>query len=440
MKRIIVLAVVVVVAFAAWLYSRTRPIAVDLATVSRGPIRAFVEEEGKTRIRHRYVVAAPIAGRLLRIEWKEGDHLKKGTIAARIDPLHLQAAVKEAEAQLESLRQKLAGVDRQKPKPEELQRAAVETEHARAAEGVAAFGLAEAKAARAKAEKDLVRSRAELEAKTGSPAEFDAAEAAELEAKARENAAEVRVRLAGLESRAARLAEAIVKAQQHDYDWEEAAYRADIDALQAKLVSLEDDLFRADILVPINGQVLQVFEESERYVAAGTPLMEMGDLRVLEVEADLLSEDVAHMREGMAAELFGRALGDDVVKGEIERIYPTAFTKISSLGVEQQRVNVIFTFRVRGLNLGDRYRVEVRVILDEKKDVVLAPEGALFRHEGDWHVFKVEDGHARLTAVRTGVRNGLRREIVAGLAEGDVVILHPDASLADGKPVEPLGE
>jgi HlyD family secretion protein len=440
MKRIIIVAVVAVVAVAAWLYSRTRPIPVDLAFVTRGPIRAFVEEEGKTRIRHRYVVAAPIAGRLLRIEWKEGDRLEKGTIAARIDPLHLQAAVKEAEAQLESLRKKLAGVDRRKPKPEELQRAAVEAEHAREAKGVAEFELLEAKAARAKAEKDFVRSRAELEARTGSPADFDAAEAAELQAKARENAAEVRVKLSALEIRAAELAEAIVKAQTRDYDWEEAAYRADIDALQAKLVSLKDDLFRADILVPINGQVLQIFQESERYVAAGTPLMEMGDVRVLEVEADLLSEDVAHMREGMAAELFGRALGDDVVKGEIARIYPTAFTKISSLGVEQQRVNVIFTFRMRDRNLGDRYRVEVRVILDEKQDVVLAPEGALFRHEGDWHVFKVEDGRARITPVRTGVRNGLHREILDGLAKGDQVILHPDASLADGKRVEPLGD
>jgi len=150
------------------------------------------------------------------------------------------------------------------------------------------------------------------------------------------------------------------------------------------------------------------------------------------VEADFLSEDVAHMKPGMAAEIFGRALADKTVAATIQRIHPSAFEKISSLGVEQQRVTVVFAIARGELPLGDQYRVEVRVILDAKADVLLAPEGALFRMAGRWHVFIVEDGRAALREIETGLRDGRNREVVAGLSAGDRVVVHPDSALTDG--------
>ena len=168
----------------------------------------------------------------------------------------------------------------------------------------------------------------------------------------------------------------------------------------------------------------------------GTRILEIGLLSRLEVEAEFLSEDAAHMKVGMPAEIFGRALGDRALPARVKRIYPSAFKKISSLGVEQQRVKVIVDFE--GATLGDRYRVEVRVILERREDAVLVPEGALFRHEGRWHVFKIVDGVPRLTRVDTGLRDGRRREVLSGLVTGDQVILHPDSTLEDGAPIEPL--
>ena len=170
----------------------------------------------------------------------------------------------------------------------------------------------------------------------------------------------------------------------------------------------------------------------------GTPIIEVGDLERLEVEADFLSEDVAHMTVGMKAEIFGRALGDRVVPAKLTHIYPSAFKKISSLGVEQQRVRVVVRPNPGGLDLGDRFRVEIRVILEERADALLLPEGALFRSGGQWQVFRVEGGRARKTAVTTGLRDGRMREVLEGLSAGDAVILHPDPELDDGTRVEAL--
>ncbi|MHC4165155.1 MAG: efflux RND transporter periplasmic adaptor subunit, partial [Planctomycetota bacterium] len=133
-------------------------------------------------------------------------------------------------------------------------------------------------------------------------------------------------------------------------------------------------------------------------------------------------------------------LGDRVIAGKIQRIYPSAFKKISSLGVEQQRVIVVVAFEKGAVPLGDRFRIEVRVILDQRADAVLVPEGALFRHRRRWHVFRIEENTARLAPVETGLRDGRVREVLDGLAPGASVILHPDDSIQDGTRVEPLQE
>jgi HlyD family secretion protein len=288
-----------------------------------------------------------------------------------------------------------------------------------------------------KAQKDLQRTQAALETGTGSSEDVDAAIAEEARAREEVRAGEVRVQIRELEIRATKLDTEILEARLKDYEWEKEDYAAQIAALDATLAALEDDLSRTRITSPATGTVLQVLLESEQFAAAGTALLEIGDLARLEVEADFLSEDAAHMREGMPAEIFGRALGDRVIEGTIRRIHPSAFLKISSLGVEQQRVTVVVGFKPGEVPLGDRFRVEVRVILDERADVVLVPEGALFRAGGAWHAFAVEGGRARRRKVETGLFDGRRREVLSGLREGETVVLHPD-SIDEGTRVEPL--
>jgi HlyD family secretion protein len=319
-----------------------------------------------------------------------------------------------------------------------VQRAEALEKVAEGALRVAQQELDEAEALLVKARQDVDRARTLARRKSGTEEELEAAEAAQAQMLARRNARDMNLRIRTLQITAAKLNTAILNSRSQDFEWERADYEQQIAAIEARLTSLRADLKRTQVRAPAAGKVLNLFEESQRVVAAGTPLLELGDLGRLEVEADFLSEDAAHMREKMEVEIFGRALGTRRVRGIVERIYPSAFRKISSLGVEQQRVRVIVSFDAAGTGLGDRFRVEVRVILDRRDDALLVPEGALFPKGGAWHVFRIEGGRAKLTRVRTGLRDGRVRELLEGLAENDRVVLHPGAELKDGATVEDL--
>ncbi|MHC4931462.1 MAG: efflux RND transporter periplasmic adaptor subunit [Planctomycetota bacterium] len=438
LKRIVIALVLVAVAAGMWWMAQGKPVAVDVGEVTRGTVRSFVEEEGMTRVVDRFIVAAPVAGRLLRLDLEEGDAVKRGDPVAEIDPLQLKSRVQETEAQVRSMKSRIDGVERKKPKPEELERASVLEAQAKRQLDVATREIEEAAAEREKSEKIAARVRTLLKRNSATQSELDAASAAETQARAREKAAELRLEIRGMQVKAAELNTAVLRSRLQDFEWEEADYREQITGLEARLKALRDDLERTRILVPTDGIVLNIYQESERVVAAGTPILDIGDLGNLEVEADFLSEDVAHMKIGMPAEIFGRAMGDAVLAAEIKRIYPSAFEKISSLGVEQQRVKVVVEFDETEATLGDRFRVEVRVVFDQRDNALLVPEGALFRHGGGWHVFKLGGNSAHLVPLKTGLRDGRVREVLEGLEEGDRVVLHPDAALEDGVEVEPL--
>jgi len=437
-KRIVTLVLVLGAAGVVWMLARPRPIAVDVATITRGRVRAFVEEEGKSRVADRFVVATQVAGRLRRVRLDAGDKVETGALVCEIDPLPLRSRIEEAQARIRALERRIEGVGRKLPKEAELERAEVMEESAKSELDVAQDELEATKALHTRALREAERVRTLVSKRSLTRSALDAVEAEEQSLRARVEAARQRVRFRNLLIRAAALRHEVLEAQLKDYEWEEDDYREQITGLRAGLNALDDDLLHTRVLAPIAGTVLRRFEESERVVPAGTPVLEIGDLDGLEVEADFLSEDVAHMSVGMPAEVFGRALGSLVVPAKITRIYPAAFKKISSLGVEQQRVTILVGFDGAPTGLGDRYRVEVRVILEEKDDVVLVPEGALFRHRGAWHAFVLRDGAGHLTKVETGLRDGRVREVVSGLSVGDAVVLHPDPALEDGARLETL--
>lgn len=436
-KRIVWIVIGIAVLGGLFVAFQPQPVAVDMGTVQRGDVRSFVEEEGKTRVVQRYVVAAPVAGRLLRLKFDEGDTVKKGQVVAEVDPLPLRNEVLSAEAQVRELQRRIEGVDRKKPKQVELDRAATLETVAERSAAVARDQLDEAEAQLRRAELEKERVVRLMRAKAVTSAEMDEAETAESAARARRDARKQQVEVATLRLAAARLNTKLVETRLHDYDWEKKAYEQQIAAVRSRLEVLRDNLARARIEAPADGVVLNIFQESQRVVQAGEPLFDVGRLDRMEIEVEYLSEDAAHMKVGMPAEIFGRALGDRVVPTKIKRIYPSAFLKISSLGVEQQRVIVVVDAPA-SLGLGDRFRVQVRTILDARRDALLVPEGALFRYQGGWHAFKVTGGRATRVAVDTGLRDGRAREVLGGLAEGDTVILHPDDSISDGTEVSAL--
>lgn len=366
-----------------------QPIAVETAAIDRGPLTASVLEEGQTRIRHRYVVAAPVAGFMQRIPLRAGAGVTAGeTVVATIAPAQsnlldprartaAEAALARAQAALQ--------LSKEERERSEALRAQAEREFAR-----------------------LDRLRA-----SGAVSEQQWEEAQSLqEVRERErSAAAFRVAVAEFE----------------------------VEQAQAALLNSTGEGADAPLRIasPVSGFVLQVFEESARQVAAGQPLLEVGDPRDLEAEIELLSTDAVGVRPGapVSIEHWG---GAEPLHGSVVMVEPAGFTKISALGVEEQRVRVRVEFESipAALALGDRYRVEARIVTWHSDDVVRIPTGALFRRGNDWMTFIVEGGRAQLRAIDVGHTDGRLAEVISGITVGEEVVVHPPESLADGLRVE----
>jgi HlyD family secretion protein len=383
-KRLIaaVLVVAAIVAAALWPQSME----VTVARAARGPMQVTVDEDGETRVRDRFTISAPVSGRVQRIEIEPGDPVVRGTtVLARITPAaaplldprtsgELKAAVDAATATVGQARA-------------ERQRAATTLERARS----------------------LLRRQQEL-LKAGAVAS-DTLEDAETAVATGEEAL-----------RAAEFTE-----QRAEYEVQVARARLAAPAASGRVV---------EIVSPVNGVVLKRYRESESVVPVGDPLLEIGEPGRMEIVADLLSTDAVRVMPG-AAVLIEQWGGGHTLHGRVRRVEPSGFMKVSALGVEEQRVNVIvdFTDPSEAARLGDGYRVEVRVVLWQEKDVVKVPVGSLFRQGEDWAVFIVDEGRVRRQVVQLGQRNDNEGQITSGLDAGTVVVLHPPDTLTDGMAV-----
>jgi len=376
------------------------PVEVDFANVERGSIRVTVDQDGKTRIRERYVVSTPLAGRLGRIELEPGDEVEAGkSLLATVEPRDPELLDARAIAQAEA-RVKAADAALRKFEPT----------------------LEEARAAQEFAEAELRRVR---DARRKSPQAISASEV--------ENCLmNYRVRTALL--RSSRHGEEIARFELAQAKAALLRSRPPDKATAAEDVATENGGWNFLIRSPIDGRVLRVFQESSAVVAGGTALLELGDPTDLEVEIDVLSRDAIKIRTG-AIVLLENWGGEKTLQGRVRLVEPSAFTKISTLGVEEQRVNVIVDLvdsPQDRLALGDGFRVEARIIVDEARDVLKVPTSGLFRLGEDWAVFRVELGVARMTRVELGMHNGLEAEILAGLSQEDRIVVHPGDEVIDG--------
>lgn len=393
-QTLLFLVAAALVSLLAWAAFRPSPLAVDVTAVERGDLEITVDEEGETRVRDRYVLAAPTTGRVLRILLEEGDEVAAGGLVARIEAVPLDPRDRAAaEARLESAEARLSA--------------------ARAREGLA-------EATREQAVRSERRSARLRDAGTVSEESFEQAQLSRVQAE-----------------RDVEAAREAAHAAEHEMD---AARAALIDAwgsnpLTEESRSLCEDTPCVEVRSPVAGRVLRVREESERIVAAGTPLVEIGDPSDLEVVVDVLSTDAVRIHPGAPVEIVEWG-GDAPLVGKVRRVEPSAFTKVSALGVEEQRVNVIADLTGPALGLGDGFRVEARIQVWQGSDLLLVPASALFRTGAAWSVFVVEDGVARRREIEVGERGTAAAEVRRNLDEGDLVILHPSDRLSEGAPVE----
>jgi len=356
-----------------------QPVPVETATASVGVLRATVDEEGKTRIKQRYLVSAPVTGQLRRIPWKAGAEVRAGeTVIAVIDPLTPSLLDARSRALAEARRVT----------------AVAQLERARAAHLFAAS--------------ELKRSEKLSAEKTVSVQELEGAQ------------------------------------------WRETAAARELAAAESTLRQAEVELEEfsvagngstaTEVKGPTSGRVLRVLEESSRVVSAGTPLVEIGDPADLEVVIDVLSRDGAAIMPGtqVALEQWG---GRAALQAKVRLVEPAAFTKVSALGVEEQRVNVIADFVTppeQRLNLGDSFRVEASIVVWETGDALKVPAGALFRKGGQWAAFIVSGNRARLQPVKVGRASATETQVLEGLKTGDTVVLYPGDRVRDGARVKPV--
>lgn len=389
--------VVLLVAGLAWALA-PKPVPVDLAAAAVAPLTQTVEADGETRVRDIFVVSAPVGGTMERLGVQVGDVVADGEPVAVIRPaapgfLDSRAATAA-----------LAGV--------------------RAAEAAVAVARAEL----ARTQSDLAFARGELDrnrrlARDGTvsrrslekaEAEFAAAEAALAAARDGLGAREAQLEAA----RAQLIQPGIVQS--------------------AEAAAAASETCCVHVAAPAGGRVLAVLQESEAVVRAGQPLLEVGDPRDLEVQVDLLSSDAVRVRPGMAATLLD--WGGEPLAGVVRRIEPTGFTKVSALGIEEQRVNVVID-PAEGVRwpetLGHAFRVLARIDVWHSEGTLTVPMGAVFRDGDRWAVFRVADGRARLHPVALGRSDGLTAQVTDGLAEGDVLVLHPSDRVRDGTAVAP---
>jgi HlyD family secretion protein len=392
------LALVILVA--AW-FAWPKPVAVDIALISKGPMEVTIDEEAKTRVRHVYTVSAPVAGKVLRISHPLGEQGPS---------IHVGDQVKAAETVVANM---------QPTAPSFLDVRSREELQAMLTAAAAAVALAEAEARRIEAALEFSRSelrRAEALAKTNTIAERSL-EKAQLD---------VRTNEAALASARAQL----------------DVRRSERSTVAARLI--DPSTAKPDpgagcciqLRAPVTGVVLKIIQDSEIVVPAGAPLIDIGDPLDLEIVADLLSTDAVQVPAGASVRIDG--WGGPPIRGRVTRVDPAGFLKVSALGIEEQRVRTTIDFGDpphAWSRLGHDYRVIVHVTVWKGEQVLGVPVGALFRQGDEWAVFAVKNGRARMTVVKIGHRNNRAAEVLSGLEEGDYVVLHPSDRVRNGTAV-----
>jgi len=388
-QRKLFVIIIILIAVLATLYGFIpKAVDVDLVDVSRGPLQVSIEEEGRTRLKERYVISAPASGYIRRVGAKVGDRVEKGQAVVALEPLRSQSLDPRSRAEAEAV----------------------------VSAAKAALEAAQEKERAAAAEADYIGKRSERIAKLFSKGyvakdQFDQTESELKKARAVGDSAKAAVDVA-----------------RYEFDRARATLR--------NFNPVNRDITQNAVYIssPVSGNIFKIHRESEGAVGAGEPLMDIGNQENLEVITEVLSSDAVKIKKGTSV-LFKRWGGDKPLSGTVRIVEPAGFTKFSSLGVEEQQVIVIAdiasppeTWRA----LGDGYRLESHFIVWEGKDVLQVPASSLFRSGEKWAVFVDDKGKARPRIVEVGQRNGLTAEIISGINAGEKVIAHPGDSISDG--------
>lgn len=370
---------------------KPQPVLVETALIESGIFQVTINEEGITRVKDRYVISAPVSGYVRRIDLDIGDSVEKQQILTQLEPLRSNVLDPRNRAEAE----------------------------ARVAAANSALLVAQQQAEAAKVDANFANQEFERKQK--------------LKAKSFISEEELNAALT-----VKRRADAVLRSARFSVDVAKYDLQAANTLLQYSAAQKTEGVLREHVPIesPVNGSVLAIHRKSEGVVNAGTPLLEVGDPAALEVAVDVLSFDAVNIAPGMEVEL--QRWGGDPIKGTVRVVEPVGFTKVSALGVEEQRVWVIVDLvspREQWQRLGDGYRMDATFLVWQADKVIKAPNASLFRLNNQWQVFRLVDGKVQQQQVTVGRRNGLHAQILDGLAPGDEVVVHPDSELQNGSEV-----
>lgn len=394
LRRKLFVIIIIAIVFLATVYGFfPKAVEVDLVAVTRGPLQVTIEEEGRTRLKERFVITAPTAGYMERIWAKVGNPVQKGQTVVVLEPLRSQALDPRSRAEAQAT-VKAADASLN---------AAIEKESAAAADA------------------DYLEKRLERLKNLYNKGSIAKDQYDQMEAEAKKSRA------------VARSAKAAIDVARSDVERTKTLLKnfAATDKTAAS--------HKISVTTPVSGSIFRIYRESEGAVNIGEPLLDIGDVKNLEVRTEVLSSDAVKINPGTAV-FFKRWGGEGTLTGVVRTVEPAGFTKISSLGVEEQRVLVIADITSPPevwRALGDAYRLEAHFVVWEGQDVLQVPTSALFRDGIDWAVFVEEKGRARKRLIKVGQRNGLTAEITSGLKEKEKVIAHPDDAISEGSRIRP---
>jgi len=438
MRRYLIGAVLaVLVAAGLWLALRKPSLAVETAPVVRRDVREVILEDAETRLPRTFTVDMPLTGTVSVISLDPGDHVEQVQLLATVEGFDIEQEIRGLEARIEQTKAQIQGVETMRPKPEEIQAARVKAAQAADSVTIARKNLETARNNLADAQRELDRQQKLFAQNIVSKKGLEDAQLRMDNLTQEIQRLQTAVDAAQKDQRAAELQAASLEASVNDKDYLRDVYNAEIENLQASLASLRNNLHKAEIRAPLTGTILERKTDGGVFLMAGTPLLVLGNLKNVELQIDVLSEEVPRIALGDPVEMTGRALGGQTVTGQVSQIYPSGFSKISALGIEQQRVRVIAQFDNSQLQLRPGTSVDARIITAVSPNTLAVPDRAVFRRADNWFVFKIQNGRALLTPVTIGLRSDDWAEILDGLNQGDTVITEHRADLEPGIRVRP---
>lgn len=432
-KRILwIIGIVIILTLCLALFLKKETLEVETARAIKGDISEFIIEDGKTMLYREYEITSPLNGRIFALKLREGDTVKKGEIIAEIDTFTKNQELEGLKQKLEEINSMIESVDINRTKPEDIDSSRLKIEEIE-------LQLKQLEKQKQINEINFKQQKTNIERQKKllgqnviNQSLFEEYENSFKVSEKQLQSILIQEKSLQKNLEISRLTLKKLITTREDNEYQRRVYLSQEKQIQAQIRIIYDDLQRTRIKSPVSGTVLNIYTKDEMAVAAGTRLFKLGDIDSIMVEADILSEEINQVKKGQKVEISGKSLNYKKTFGEVFRIFPSGFTKISSLGVEQQRVKVLIRFNNREFNLLPGTSVDVNIIIREKSNTVVIPERGLFKEKNDWFVFTVEGNKAQLRKVKIGLKNDENAEILEGLQEGEELVTEISNSIKPG--------